>query len=721
MMKYLCLIISVISIVSPLSAQDSQKQIEIEGNLYENPNLGIKIRLPEGSWYYEDKSQGPASVVVLSNRKVEKFNFSITMMPEAIGIRTAEDRDAQLSLFFGNKYKRLELNKGKIDNKETGVLVYDLQVADTLVARAYSHILIVDGNIYIAQVSGPKDEWEVKFSQFKEIFNGLTFIEKKVEKKKIELDEKDDIKPPELAKNAKIVHHSIKMDINPHTSELKLSDHFNIRIMQDKTKNVEFLISDIIVDSVKLHKKKLSFSLSDYAETIKKLTIALPKEYDSNTELTLIFFAHKPNYLFTAEDKLIAGYNVFGQIEKLSSFSSHVLYYPIDEDNETTGEIWITVPREYMAISAGELIAVDSTRDKITYYWKTDIAVPRILPFAFAVGEYEKYSAIAKAGTQIEIYTWGNYKEHALRRLDIACDVVDFYNQIFGPLPFEKIAIIHVTPKKGMAGVSLPTMILLSDMFFTSDCSYETIKEDVQKSFMGPLVLADEISHQWNAYAVAFPNQLAEGMAQYTDALFAEYVGGREMLKNHIKYYSDLYKAGIKNNPDAPIASPDIYQTQAYQSIAFCKGAVVFNMLRYVVGDSNFFAGMQYVFKEYFGKKADYNDIKQAMEKFYDDSLDWFFEEWYERTGYPSYEVKLEKIKKHKNKYLVTVLVKQIQEGEPFKMPIDISLLSDKDTKDFSKVMIDQREQRLNFELNFRPQKVEIDRDGMLLIDVLYK
>ena len=109
------------------------------------------------------------------------------------------------------------------------------------------------------------------------------------------------------------------------------------------------------------------------------------------------------------------------------------------------------------------------------------------------------------------------------------------------------------------------------------------------------------------------------------------------------------------------------------------------------------------------------------MEKFYGDSLDWFFEEWYRRTGYPSYEVKLEKAEKHKDKYLVSVLVKQTQGGKPFTMPIDISFMSAECEKTFPKVMVSKKEERLTFELDFRPQVVRIDKEGMLLKDEVYK
>jgi len=54
-------------------------------------------------------------------------------------------------------------------------------------------------------------------------------------------------------------------------------------------------------------------------------------------------------------------------------------------------------------------------------------------------------------------------------------------------------------------------------------------------------------------------------------------------------------------------------------------------------------------------------------------------------------------------------------------MPIDISFMSAECEKTFPKVMVNQKEERLTFELDFRPQDVRIDKEGMLLKDVVYK
>ncbi|MCJ7679407.1 MAG: hypothetical protein MUP70_01655, partial [Candidatus Aminicenantes bacterium] len=520
--------------------------------------------------------------------------------------------------------------------------------------------------------------------------------------------------PKEIETNADIKHHFLKLDIDPASGGLKVNDKFTVEITGDDVRQVAFYVGEMDVDFMRTGDRDLAFSLEPLNEVIKKLVINLDKAFPSGEMIELEYSAHKDDFISKSPGELIAGYNILGQVREKSSYTSHVVYYPVDNENATTGEVWITVPVGYMAVSVGRLLEEHSEGERITYRWKTDIAVPRILPFAFAAAKYEKYSTKTDSGMEIEVYTWKEFEEHALKRLKIIKDIADFETKLHGKFPFEKLAFVHVIPEKGLAGVSLPTMILLSDQFFKSDISYDVIKKSVTGSMSGPLVLADEMSHQWNIYAVSFPNELGEGMAQYTDTLFAEHIGGREVLSKHMDYYLNLYISAIANAPDKPIASKEVYQTKAYSSIAFCKGALVLNMLRYVLGDEVYFEAYRHIFENYFGKKADFDAFQKMMEDKSGQSLDWFFEQWYHRTGYPKYEVTLENVTPKADKYDVTVNIRQTQEADVYKMPMDISFLSGDSEKNFEKVMIEGREIKLTFELDFKPEKVVLDKDGML-------
>jgi len=724
MSKKLGVILSIVVLSTLLLlGQEQDRGEKIEGDTYENERLGLKIRLPEGPWFVKDTSQGGATVFVLSSPGWKEFNLLLVMMPAAIGIRTAEDRNAQLSNYFGEKYEKVAIETGSIDGRQTGVLIYNYKSKKEN-QRSYTHVFVADDQTYLLQLSGPEPKWLENQEKLKNIFAGMSFFERKVatpQEEKPEQRVELEAPPEDIETNAAIKHHFLKLDIDPPSKRLKVYDRFTAEITGDNVQQVAFYLWAMDVDSIKMDGRDVAFSLEPLRDSAKKLVINLGSSYNSGEKIELEYSAHKDDFISESPEGLISGYNIFGQVREKSTYTSHIVYYPVDNENRTTGEVWITVPAGYMAVSVGKLLETYSEGGKLTYRWRTDIAVPRILPFAFAVAEYEKYSTKTDSGMEIEVYTWSEFEEHALKRVDVIKDIADFETRLHGKFPFEKLAFIHVIPEEGLAGVSLPTMILLSDQFFKSDISYDVIRTSVTAAMSGPLVLADEMSHQWNIYAVSFPNELGEGMAQYTDTLFAEHIGGREVLSEHMGYYSSLYKAGIANAPDKPIASKEVYQTKAYSSIAFCKGALVLNMLRYVLGDEAYFTAYRNIFETYFGKEADFDAFQKMMESKSGQKLDWFFEQWYHRAGYPQYDVTLEKVTPKGDKYEVVVAIRQRQEGSSYKMPMDLTFLAADVEKTFEKVMIDERAKQLAFELEFKPEQIILDRDGMLLKDVTYR
>jgi len=701
----------------PLFARENPRGERIEGDVFKKENMGLSARLPKGEWFAKDTSQGAAQVFTLTNTAWKDFHLVFVMMPSAVGIRTAEDRNVQLSNHFGDKYEKIAIQRGRIDDRETSVLVFNYK-GEKANQRNLSHVIVIGDQTYLIQVSGPESEWEANHKKINALLLGVSFFERKIAEPRGQVAGGKEIKaaePEAIKSTGRILHHSLRLRIDPRTGGLTVRDTFRAKIVEDKVGQMEFYLSRMDVDSIQSQGKDLEHSLQPFQDDTKKLVITLARAHNSGEEVMLEYAAHKDEFLFSADDKLIAGYNIFGQVRKDSSYTSHVIYYPLDEENAASGEVWITVPRGYTAVGVGKLVEVKTEGEYDTFHWKTDVAIPRMLPFAFAVAEYERYSAQSGSGVSVELYTWKEFEKHALERIGIIKEIIDFETRLYGEFPFEKIAFIHVIPKQGLAGVSLPTMILLSDMFFKSNVSLDLIKDSVQGAMNGPLVLSDEMSHQWNAYAVVFPNELAEGMAQYTDTLFAEHVGGKDVLKKHMEYYFGLYKAAVAVHPDQPISSKEIYQTEAYSSIAFCKGAMVLNMLRYVVGDERFFQAFRNIFETNFGKKASLDTLREGMEAANGGPLDWFFNQWYHRAGYPRYEVTLERPESLAAKDEVAVLVKQTQQGDFFRMPVDITFTAGHLEKTFEKVMIDDREKRLTFKLDFVPEKVVLDKSMWLL------
>ena len=296
----------------------------------------------------------------------------------------------------------------------------------------------------------------------------------------------------------------------------------------------------------------------------------------------------------------------------------------------------------------------------------------------------------------------------------MAVDVVNFYEQRFGPFPFGGVSIADVRPVKGIAGVSLPSMVLLSQHYFNGADSYDAIKDvkDVEASFKGPLVIADELSHQYNFYSVALPNQLAEGLAQYTDSIFAQHVAKSDIAK-HFDYYSRIYRGAVSAAPDRPIMSTEVYKTDAYMGIVFSKGACVLHMLRTIVGDKVFFGTLRRLFADYRGKKAGVEQLQKIAETLSGTKLDWFFDQWYRRAGYP--KLKLTWSQKGSR---VELTVKQMQGGQPFRLPLTLSLIGGKKQVS-APIEVTAAEQQFSLTAATKVDKIEISKLHPTLAEIV--
>jgi aminopeptidase N len=78
-------------------------------------------------------------------------------------------------------------------------------------------------------------------------------------------------------------------------------------------------------------------------------------------------------------------------------------------------------------------------------------------------------------------------------------------------------------------------------------------------------------------------------------------------------------------------------QTPAYRSIVIYRGALVFNMLRQLIGEQKFDAMMRDYYSKYKGKNASIDDFEALASKVAGRPLRFFFGQWVDSTGFPSF------------------------------------------------------------------------------------
>ena len=190
-------------------------------------------------------------------------------------------------------------------------------------------------------------------------------------------------------------------------------------------------------------------------------------------------------------------------------------------------------------------------------------------------------------------------------------------------------------------------------------------------------VVAHELSHQWWGDMVTcndFANiWLNEGFASYAEVLWEEYEYGNAAKISHLAGFESNIYAAANGSVKYPIYNPPsqyLFATAVYK-----KGAWVLHMLRYIVGDSNFFHGMATYGQNYLYGTANTEQFKTEMENYSGMDLDWFFNEWAYKANYPKHNWSWVWTSLGGNYYLdISINQKQTDTTFAFRMPMQFKL-----------------------------------------------
>jgi aminopeptidase N len=172
--------------------------------------------------------------------------------------------------------------------------------------------------------------------------------------------------------------------------------------------------------------------------------------------------------------------------------------------------------------------------------------------------------------------------------------------------------------------------------------------------WVGDMIAITNWNHAW----------CKEGFATICEALYFESLHGTDyyhayMDSLHVLDYADAQLYDISPPLDGAI---------------YYKGAWVLHMLRHVIGDAAFFAGVYGYTNDpaLMYADADTEDLRAAFEASSGMDLTWFFDQWVYHPGYPIYQTVWWSQPAGAG-YDVWLTVHQMQTTGPiFKMPIDV-------------------------------------------------
>jgi len=376
-------------------------------------------------------------------------------------------------------------------------------------------------------------------------------------------------------------------------------------------------------------------------------------------------------------------------------------------------QINVTVPDTFLACCNGLLDSTSSNSSlhTKTFWWTEDYPISTYL-MAFSASRYctwkQRWARAPGDTIDVKYYIWPTDSSRSVSAFANVPDMLSFFNRpdVYGPYPFEKYGMDAVSPFQ-WGGMENQTMTMIIRSWLSGDDEG----------------IAHELSHQWwgdRVTCFTWPNiWLNEGFATYSEALYMEHQQG------HAYFISDLNSfANDYFSSDAGYRFPVYNPPSAYLfdwGTIYCKGAWVQHMLRYVEHDTSATHGLFFQALRAYGDSLKYGnastaDYQRIHERFYGDTLNWFFNEWIYLAGYPQYHVNWYGVSQPPNWQIVVDISQNNGSGAPavFHMPVEMLFhLTGKDT--LVHYAITSSPQRNTFLVSAHPDSAVFDPNDWIL------
>lgn len=260
---------------------------------------------------------------------------------------------------------------------------------------------------------------------------------------------------------------------------------------------------------------------------------------------------------------------------------------------------------------------------------------------AFVIGELHKKSAHTKSGVEVNVWATPAQNENTLDfALDIATRSIDFYDEYFGvkyPLPKSDHVALPDFSSGAMENWGLITYresCLLADPELTPESSRRFIAT----------VIAHELSHQWfgnlvtmNWWNDLWLNESFANMMEYVaiDALQPDWHMWEDFATNEVTAALRRDSLDGVQSVQADVNHPDEISTLFDPAIVYAKGGRLLVMVRKLIGEEAFRAGLKSYFEKFAYKNTVGNDLWQELESASSQPIVNLMNAWISQPGLP--------------------------------------------------------------------------------------
>jgi tetratricopeptide (TPR) repeat protein len=333
--------------------------------------------------------------------------------------------------------------------------------------------------------------------------------------------------------------------------------------------------------------------------------------------------------------------------------------------NRYTATFHLNVPDSFAVAGSGKSSApTPLAGGRLLYTFECKTPAPH---GTFVAGNLQLNPKQAE-GIDVAVYAPRSDSGNAQGFADDVARAVTVFSDMFGGMQDPAFTVIQL-PDGTVRDFAAPGVLLLSRHLWEPKTAERTIARLVAAQWFGVSVLPATSADVW----------VTDGLARYCEVLYAEQSAGKEA---GLRTIDEFAVGALMYDDAAPIAQAVRLAPYSsdYRSVVLNKGAMVFHMLRGLMGDVAFKTMLHDFATKYAGKTATIDDLINLADKDVQaaakpgqiaPNLRGFFVQWLNSTGVPDFTTEFVVYRTPKGFRIVGKIKQPI---DTFSMPVELRI-----------------------------------------------